>query len=351
MRLVISSLVALTAASMFSTTTGRAVAQDRPSRTVETGISVLRANASVPARAIPQSLFRDAEAVAVIPDMLKVGFVVAGRRGRGFVVVRREDGTWGNPIFVVLTGGSVGWQAGLQATDVVLVFTNQRSLKRVLDGGGKLTLGADVGVAAGPIGRQAAAATDDELRGEIFSYSRSRGLFAGIAIDGSVLEIDDEANSVFYGRDGVRPGEILTGQAIHIPPAADQLRAELGLLAPSERVPPPESLHEPTLVPLELVTRRNVARAWHNFAQRLDSRWTTYFAPPAELFQDGPSPPLQAVEEFVRRFDRVATDPQYQSVAALPHFQETRIALAEYARSLQAPVAPVGNPLPPPPPN
>lgn len=348
MRLVTSSLAAVW---LFFSVAVPSLAQDRPSRTVETGIAVLRANTSVPAKAIPQALLRDAEAVAVIPDMLKVGFVVAGRRGHGFVVVRGEDGTWGNPIFVVFTGGSVGWQAGLQATDVVLVFTNQRSLKRVLEGGGKLTLGADVGVAAGPIGRQAAAATDDELKGEIFSYSRSRGLFAGIAIDGSVLEVDDEANDLFYGRAGVQPGEILTGQAIQVPPAADKLRGELAVLAPTERVAPPENLHEAVPVSPEILTRREVVTAWNRFSERLDQQWRVYFALPAEVFQDGPAPPLPSVQEVIRRFDRIAAEPQYQAVAALPHFHEMRTALAEYFNRLRAPAPAPGNTLPPPPEN
>ena len=335
---------------LFALFASPAAAQDRQSETIESGISILKENTSVPAKAIPQSLLRDAEAVAVIPDMLKVGFVVAGRRGRGFLVVRNADGTWGNPIFTVLTGGSVGWQAGLQSTDVVLVFKNKRSLQRVLDGGGKLTLGADAGLAAGPIGRQASAGTDDTLKGEIFSYSRSRGLFAGVAIDGSVLEIDRDANDLFYGRPGVRPSDILTGQAIQIPPSANQLRETLAVLAPRERIAPPEPQQTGPISP-ELIARRDVQIAWNQFSPRLDLRWKTFFALPAQIFQSGPAPAPQAVQAAIQRFDRIAMDPQYQAVAALPYFQNTRTALAKYLTELQTPAAPAGSTLPPPPAN
>ena len=345
MRLIISLSVAVLLLMPFASP---AAAQDRQSETIESGISILKQNTSVPAKAIPQSLLRDAEAVAVIPDMLKVGFVVAGRRGRGFLVVRNADGTWGNPIFTVLTGGSVGWQAGLQSTDVVLVFRNKRSLQRVLDGGGKLTLGADVGLAAGPIGRQASAGTDDTLKGEIFSYSRSRGLFAGLAIDGSVLEIDRDANDLFYGRPGVRPSDILTGQAIQIPPSANQLRETLAILAPRERIAPPE-LQQAGPVSPELVARRDIQIAWNQFSPRLDTRWKTYFALPSEIFQNGPPPTPQAIQATIQRFDRVAMDPQYQAVAALPYFQDIRTTLTKYLNELQTLTAPAGNALPPPP--
>src|SRR5207253_1884276 len=118
------------------------------------------------------------------------------RYGRGIVMVRDERGYWRPPAFVTLAGGSFGWQIGLQVTDIVLVFKTRSSVDGLMRG--KFTLGADAAAAAGPVGREAAAATDAELRAEIYTYSRSRGLFAGVSLDGSVLSVDHTANAAFY---------------------------------------------------------------------------------------------------------------------------------------------------------
>ncbi len=170
---------------------------------------------------IPPALLADAQAVAVIPHAVRAGFVVGGRHGRGVVVCRGDDGTWGDPTFVTLTGVSAGLQAGIESADVVLVFRTRKSLERVLTGKGKLTLGADAAVAAGPLGREAAAGTDARLEAEVYSYSRSRGLFAGVAVEGAVLANDRAANAAF-GRDA-RPEAVK---------AADGLRLRLTELVP-----------------------------------------------------------------------------------------------------------------------
>jgi lipid-binding SYLF domain-containing protein len=135
--------------------------------------------------------------------------------GHGLVLNRNPDGSWGGPAFVVLGGASVGLQAGVQSTDVLLVFKTRRSLDRVLMGKGKLTLGADAAVAAGPVGRQAGAATDARLQAEIFSYSRSRGLFAGVSLEGAAIVYDYDANQIYaQNRDPalVAAGEWLKAQ-------------------------------------------------------------------------------------------------------------------------------------------
>ena len=136
--------------------------------------------------------------------------MLGGRRGHGLLSVKNPDGTWSNPSFVKLTGGSIGFQAGVQSADVVLVFRSDRGLDSIVNG--KFTLGADAGVAAGPVGRNAATATDGQLKAEIWSWSRARGLFAGVALDGAVLSIDDAANEAVYGRD-TTPRMIFEGRA------------------------------------------------------------------------------------------------------------------------------------------
>lgn len=157
---------------------------------------------------IPDRLLERAYGIAVIPDVKKAAFVFGGRIGRGVLVVRDANGRFSNPAFVTLSGASVGWQAGAQETDVVLVFTSRRGVEGIADG--KLALGADVSVAAGPLGRTASAATDPTLSAEIFSYSRSRGLFAGVALDGTILAINRDANNKFYGR-RVATSDIFSG--------------------------------------------------------------------------------------------------------------------------------------------
>ena len=180
-------------------------------------VRVLTDIQAIPESAIPEKLFDEARAIVVVPDTLKIGLVIGGRRGHGLVSVKNPDGTWSNPAFVKLTGGSIGFQAGVQSADVVLVFRSQRGLESIVNG--KFTLGADAGVAAGPVGRNASTATDGELKAEIWSWSRARGLFAGVALDGAVLSIDDEANETAYGRD-TTPRMIFEGRATGQPSAA-----------------------------------------------------------------------------------------------------------------------------------
>jgi lipid-binding SYLF domain-containing protein len=151
----------------------------------------------IPEESIPEKLLDEGKAIIVIPDSLKVGLMFGGRSGHGLMSVKNPDGTWSQPVFVKLTGGSIGFQAGVQSSDIVLVFRNDRSLNNIVNG--KFTLGADAGVAAGPVGRNASAATDGQLKAEIWSWSRARGLFAGIALDGAVLSIDKDANADAYG--------------------------------------------------------------------------------------------------------------------------------------------------------
>jgi lipid-binding SYLF domain-containing protein len=158
---------------------------------------------------IPDRLLERAYAIAVIPDMTKVAFFAGGRHGNGAMVVRDKDGRFGNPTFISMTGGSFGFQWGVQSIDIVLVFTTRKGVEGIQ--GGKFTLGADASVAAGPIGRQASAATDSTFHAEVYSYSRTRGVFAGIALDGTALTIDDDSNAAFYRKPNITASEIIAG--------------------------------------------------------------------------------------------------------------------------------------------
>jgi len=160
----------------------------------------------IPEQGIPATLLSRAYAVAVIPNVVKVGFGVGVRHGKGILVVRQDDNSWSNPAFVSLTGGSLGWQIGAQSTDIILVFKTRKGVDGIANG--KLTLGADASVAAGPVGRQASAATDVVFKAEIMSYSRARGLFAGVSFEGTGVTMDRKANVAFYGDTTMSPERI-----------------------------------------------------------------------------------------------------------------------------------------------
>jgi lipid-binding SYLF domain-containing protein len=156
---------------------------------------------------VPTWLFDRAYGVAVVPDVIKGAFFVGGRRGRGVLVARDAQGRFSDPLFISLTGGSFGLQWGAQAADIVLVFATRRSLDNFARG--TLTLGGTASVAAGPVGR--ASEASGGINAEIYSYSRARGLFAGIALDGTVLAVDGKANRNFYMRD-VSSDQVFGGQ-------------------------------------------------------------------------------------------------------------------------------------------
>lgn len=147
--------------------------------------------------AIPRAILGKAEGIAVFPSTVRAGFIVGGMRGRGIISARTQGG-WSAPAFLTLTGGSFGLQIGGQAADLILVINNRRGLENLVSN--QFTLGADAAVAAGPVGRDAKAATDVQLRAEILSYSRARGLFAGVTVNGSTVRPDRDANERFYGK-------------------------------------------------------------------------------------------------------------------------------------------------------
>ncbi|HMB70325.1 MAG TPA: lipid-binding SYLF domain-containing protein [bacterium] len=160
--------------------------------------------------AIPEALLRKAWGVAVVPHVVKGAFGVGGRWGKGLVTCRTKDGRWSAPSFVSMGGASYGFQIGVEATDLILVFTDRSGLEGLLED--KVKLGADAGLTAGPIGRKAEAGTNLTLDSAIYSYSRSKGLFAGVALDGAVMTVDEEANGKAYGKD-VSADALLHGKA------------------------------------------------------------------------------------------------------------------------------------------
>ncbi|HEX7281673.1 MAG TPA: lipid-binding SYLF domain-containing protein [Vicinamibacterales bacterium] len=158
-------------------------------------------------QAVPRSIMEKAEGIAVFPSLLRGGIVIGGQRGRGILSVRdKKTGGWSSPAFLTITGGSVGAQIGGQAIDLVLVINNQRGLEQLVKN--QFKIGADAAVAAGPVGRDASASTDIQMRAQILSYSRARGLFAGVTLNGSTIRQDRDANERFYGT-AYRTGQIV----------------------------------------------------------------------------------------------------------------------------------------------
>ncbi len=169
-------------------------------------------------QSIPTWLLERAYGVVVVPRVIKGALIIGGRGGRGVMAVRNPDGSWSYPVFVTLAGANVGFQWGVQSTDLVLVLMSRRSVEGIA--GGKVTLGADASVAAGPIGRSATAATDATFSAQVLAYARNEGIFAGVAIDGSVISIDGRSNASAYGVPGILASQILAGNVANPPEGA-----------------------------------------------------------------------------------------------------------------------------------
>ncbi len=192
----------------------------KETRKVEDAIEVLEDIMAIPERSIPEELLGQARAIAIIPSVIKVSYVLGGKFGRGVVLVRNKRG-WSYPSFVTITGASLGFQAGAQSSDIILVFMTQKSVEGLRHA--KFTLGADASVAAGPVGRHGEAATDITMKSEIFSYSRSRGLFAGVSLAGAALIADQKSNVRFYDVEDIGVYEIFEGRLDEVPDVAEKL--------------------------------------------------------------------------------------------------------------------------------
>jgi lipid-binding SYLF domain-containing protein len=195
-KLIKNNLMVIACMSIFIS--ANANAQEKEQKRVEASTTTLSDFGKMK-ESIPRELIAVTEGVIVVPKLINAGFVIAGKRGRGIAMVKKADGSWSNPVFVTITGGSVGPQIGVQSVEMVLIFKHSNSLKEINKS--SFTLGGDVSVAAGPVGRSSTANTDYKLDAEVYSYSRSKGLFAGISLNGASLAIDSEANKAFYGKE------------------------------------------------------------------------------------------------------------------------------------------------------
>lgn len=301
-----------------------ALAQTRESVTVSNASSVLDQVMQTPGKEIPHSLLAKAEGVVIIPNMIKGGFVIGARHGHGVALIRNAQGGWDAPRFLQMTGGSVGFQVGVQSTDIVLVFMTKKSVQGLLTG--KFTIGADAAAAAGPVGRQLAVATDERLGAEIYSYARSRGLFAGVSLDGSAIRLDPNAETSFYRASPDGNSRAMPQPAVVLIEKVMQYSSDAPVAIPAKVTPN---------VPAAPITatehkREQLASAALKLAKFLPQDWQTYLAFPAEVFAGDKHSSVDQLEKLLGRFNKVAQNPQYRRLSEKVEFQETHRLLAEY---------------------
>jgi lipid-binding SYLF domain-containing protein len=222
-----------TALSLLAATTATAQGE-REAVVIANSIEVLKEVTRMPERGVPQAILADAEGFILVPGLVKLGFVVGGKHGRGVVVLRQPNGTWSNPIMIKLTGGSIGWQAGVESSDLLLVVRRRRTIEEMLTER-KFTLGANAGLAVGPVGRDLQAKTDIQLKAEMYAYSRSRGLFAGVSIEGGAVRVDDLGNRRLYQTE-LSPLQ-LAGANVPVPAEVAGLKDILQKLSPPPKPP------------------------------------------------------------------------------------------------------------------
>lgn len=298
-----------------------------PAESVVDSEQVLNELMAIPAKQIPRQLLAEAQGIAIVPDVIKIGFIGGARRGHGVVMVRDSEGEWSLPQFVALTGGSVGFQAGIQGSDVVLVFTTRKGVEGLMSG--KFTVGVDASASAGPIGRDAALGTDATLRSEIYSYSRSRGLFLGVSLDGSALEIDHASHAAYYGTP--------TGQLpARVPKAAADLRQFLADLTPrTAAAPATNELPAPASSPRVIEgLRRSLNQNAGQLNAHLTPEWRRYLALPNELQNPGVIPSKETMSQVVDRYRHVNNSAEYKDLSSHAEFQRTYELLMEYDKAV-----------------
>ncbi len=230
---MLKRLLAFTTLAMFVTLIAAASDREDDVTRMQKATQVFKEIMNAPDQGIPQNLLESAKCVAIIPGDVKFAFVFGGSYGRGLVTCRTEHG-WSAPMFLAIDGGSVGYQIGGSSTDLVMLFMNDHALHSLLSD--KFKLGADASVAAGPVGRNAAAGTDVKLNAEILSYSRAKGVFAGVSLDGAVVQADKSGDKAMYG-DDVDRHEILSGK-VAVPESARPLLHELHAYVQQARANP-----------------------------------------------------------------------------------------------------------------
>ena len=312
----------------------------------EAGV-VLQELSKVGDQQIPARILAEAYGIAIVPHYMRGAFVIGVSGGRGVLMTRDPNGNWRAPEFITIGGGSFGWQAGVQAVDLVLIFRTPQSLQNIRQG--KLTLGVDASAAAGPVGRYTSAATDARLQAEILTYSRSRGLFAGVSLGGSGLKLDVPATQQFY--------QMTPSGGGVVPPSAAALVDELTRFANPPTKPivapagPDFGTGLPTVNPQpgqapSAMRVQALSNAVGALQSRVDDQWKAYLGPPAEWLA-GRQPTDAEVHSMLIRYERVETNAQFAALRGLPEFQLAMKELRTLAEEINRTSGQVK--LPPPP--
>jgi lipid-binding SYLF domain-containing protein len=313
--------------------TAQFIIQPNPAEVVVVNATTVFAQAMVmPQNEIPRSLLAGAQAVVIVPSMVRGAFVVGVQYGRGVLVMRDAQGGWQPPRMVQVAGGSVGYQIGVQATDLVLVFRTPQSVANLLRG--TLKVGVDASAAAGPVGRQTSASTDLQLQAEILSYSRARGAFVGVSIDGSVISLDPTAEAMYYQTPGAVPAsavqllQVLTAYSAVVPAA----------ISPAQPVVVPAAAAQPTASGWVAagqrssnveIARQQAERSSRQLTANLDENWKRYLALPPDVYTPNQVPNPQVVQQAVARYEDVTRRPEYAALYTRPEFQQTLRSLKE----------------------
>jgi SH3 domain-containing YSC84-like protein 1 len=323
-----------------------AVVQNPTEVTVVDATTVLSQAMQMPQNEIPRSLLAGAQAIAIVPGMIRGAFVFGIQYGRGVLVIRDANGAWQAPRMIQMAGGSVGYQIGVQATDLVLVFRTPQSVQNLLRG--TLKIGVDASAAAGPVGRQTSAGTDLRLAAEILSYSRARGAFVGVSIDGSSISLDPGAEAIYYQPPGAFPAS--AAQLLQVinaytaaPPATAPVPGN-GQIAPAPGTGWVAAGQHPGDTE---GMRQQLETAARQMSANLDDNWKNYLALPREVYVPNQVPSPQATQQALQRYEDVARRPEYAALQARPEFQQTLATLRRMSE-----VRTASNPssqLPPPP--
>jgi lipid-binding SYLF domain-containing protein len=267
---------------------------------------------------LPQKMLTGAQGVAIVPSMVRGAFVVGVQHGRGVLLVRGADGAWQPPRIISITGGSLGYQVGVQSTDLILIFRTPQSVANVMRG--TLKVGVDASAAAGPVGRQASAATDLPMQTEILSYSRARGAFVGASIDGTSISFDQATDAAYYQPPGTVPAsatqlvQLLSTLSTGGSPVASSTTAPIAATSPASVPQSPNAVE---------AARQQLDASSRQLAANLDDQWKKYLALPPEVYIPNHMPSIEAIEQAINRYESVSRQPQYAKLAKQPAFQAT----------------------------
>ncbi len=313
---------------------------------VNEAASVLYELAAGTATQIPENLLASAEGVAIVPHFIQGAFVIGIAGGRGVFLTRDANRQWQAPEFITIGGGSIGWQAGVQSIDLVLVFRSPRSVTSIRQG--RLTLGVNATAAAGPIGRFASAGTDSTAQAEIFTYSRSRGLFAGISLSGASLQIDVPATQRFYQTLGGGPG-VVPPSAISLVDALNRFSGTVPPVSPSSFIDSGNPLQSTTPAPVAAAsspsgrgdfvppmiavspeTLAALERSVSTLLAKVDAQWQAFLALPA-TWRGATQLPSGEVHATLVRYERVATNPDFAALRSVAEFEQALSLLRQLA--------------------